>query len=163
MKRPFFLLICSVALFGAGCATRPYPSNSIPAQPSQDKSTSTTEVDLSGKELTVIPMNLFSQTDLVSLNLSKNKLTDAPPSQIGQLKNLVSLDLSNNALTGLPAELGQLKKLEILNISNNKLTGLPMELGNLTQLRILNISGNTYSSRDLDEIAKKLPKTEIQR
>lgn len=120
-------------------------------------------MDLHGQRLTKIPENVFSRTDLTSLDLSGNMLTGAPQSQIGQLKNLTTLDLSNNQLTGLPAELGQLSKLEVLNVSNNQLTGLPMELGNLTQLRILDISGNAYSKQDLDAIAKKLTKTEIRR
>jgi len=71
--------------------------------------------------------------------------------------------LSNNQLTGLPAELGQLKNLEVLDVSSNKLTGLPLELGNLTQLRLLDISGNDYSTQDLDQIAARLPNTEIRR
>ncbi len=154
---PFFL---TVALFGAGCSLNQHPSNNPPAQ---QKQASASELDLSGRGLTAIPSDVFSRTDLTRLDLSNNRLTGAPQSQIGQLKNLTSLDLSGNSLTGLPAELGQLNKLETLNVSNNKLTGLPMELGNLTQLRVLDVSGNPYSKQDLDGIAAKLTKTEIRR
>lgn len=154
---PIFL---SMIILGVGCSPSQNQSNSpsVPQQP-----TSGSALDLSGRGLTAIPAYVFSRTDLQQLDLSNNRLTDAPQSQIGQLKNLTSLDLSKNALTGLPAELGQLKKLEVLNVSNNQLTGLPMELGNLTQLRVLDISGNSYSARDLDEIASKLSNTEIRR
>ena len=147
-------------ILGVGCSTSQSQSNSpsVPQQP-----TSGSELDLSGRGLIAIPSYVFSRTDLQQLDLSNNRLTGAPQSQIGQLKNLRSLDLSKNALTGLPAELGQLNKLEVLNVSNNQLTGLPMELGNLTQLRVLDISGNAYSARDLDEIASKLSNTEIRR
>lgn len=151
----------SIAILGAGCSVDK-PSPGGPSAGQQDPTGGTT-LDLSGRGLTSIPMDVFSRSELTGLNLSDNRLTGAPQSQIGQLKNLKTLDLSNNSLTGLPAELGQLSKLETLNVSNNQLTGLPMELGNLTQLRILDITGNEYSARDLDEIAKKLTDTEIRR
>lgn len=163
------LLSLSIAILGAGCAAsqgisgNPTPKPEATSGPVQQKATVGAELDLSGRGLTSIPMEVFSRTDLVRLDLSNNRLTQAPQSQIGQLVNLKYLDLSGNSLTGLPAELGRLDKLEVLDVSNNKLTGLPMELGNLTQLRVLDITGNPYSARDLDEIAKKLTRTEIKR
>lgn len=154
MKK-IFALFLSLAILGVGCL----PAGVTVALPAVHGTT----LDLSGRGLTEIPASVFSQTTLETLNLSNNRLTNAPQSQIGQLKNLKSLDLSGNELTGLPAELGQLKNLETLNVSNNHLTGLPMELGNLTQLRVFDLSGNAYSAHDLDGIAGKLLKTEIIR
>lgn len=165
MKQLLVILI-SVAILGAGCNLERNSTTAISGQPVQtaeNKSISAHEIDLSGQGLAVIPMDTFLRTDLLKLNLSNNRLSGAPQSQIGHLKNLVSLDLSDNLLTGLPAELGQLSKLETLDVSNNRLTGLPMELGNLNQLRILDISGNPYSVKDLEAIASKLPNTEIRR
>jgi Leucine-rich repeat (LRR) protein len=159
-----FAVFLAVVVLGSGCTTNQSPPVNPPNTPAvQQIPTSGVDLDLSNKGLTSIPSDVFSRTDLEKLNLSKNRLTGAPQSQIGQLKSLKSLDLSNNALTGLPAELGQLTKLETLNVSNNKLTGLPMELGNLTQLRVLDVSGNDYSTQDLDQIAAKLTKTQIRR
>lgn len=151
----------ALILLGAGCSMRRGASTVV--LPVEQKIPNGSELSLRGRGLTVIPMDVFSRTELVKLDLSDNKLTNAPPSQIGQLKNLASLDLSHNVLTGLPAEIGQLKNLEVLNISNNSLTGLPMELGSLTQLRVLDISSNPYSKKDLDDIASRLPNTEIRR
>lgn len=158
MYYSFTVLLCLV-LFGAGCASLPIKTSPLPSavQPVSPV------LDLHGQGLTKIPENTFSQTNLTRLDLSGNRLTGAPPSQIGQLTQLTSLNLSNNALTGLPAELGRLTQLQELNVSRNQLTGLPMELGNLTQLRVLDVSGNNYSKQDLDAIAKKLPTTEIKR
>ncbi len=150
----------SLVVLGAGCSSNQGLLNNVTTSRA---TTSRTELNLSNKALTAISMDVFSQTELTSLDLSNNRLTGAPPSQIGQLVRLQSLDLSGNALTGLPAELGRLDKLEVLNVANNRLTGLPMELGNLTQLRILDVSGNPYSTQDLDAIAAKLTKTEIRR
>lgn len=163
MKK-YLAILFAVATLGAGCSAAPI----VPAEPSQalpvaKEPSSATTLDLSGKGLTAIPADVFTRTDLERLDLSDNRLTGAPQSQIGQLENLKFLDLSNNSLTGLPAELGRLSKLETLDASNNKLTGLPMELGNLTQLRVLDVSGNAYSKQDLDQIAAKLPNTEIRR
>jgi Leucine-rich repeat (LRR) protein len=155
-----FVFSLSVALLGAGCPTSPIRTGEPPAKILLP---SAYELDLSGRGLTAIPSDVFSKTDLVRLDLSNNKLSGAPQSQIQQLQDLRYLDLHGNALTGLPAELGQLKKLEVLDVSNNKLTGLPMELGNLTQLRVLDVSGNAYSTQDLDGIAAKLTNTEIRR
>ncbi|MBP9864650.1 leucine-rich repeat domain-containing protein [Patescibacteria group bacterium] len=168
MKRFLPLFIATITL-GAGCSANvDQPASSSNATQSvfcldinEVVGTTVSELNLSGKGLTSIPMDVFSRTNLLKLDLSQNELTGAPQSQIGQLKNLTTLNLSKNNLTGLPAELGQLSKLEVLNVSNNKLTGLPMELGNLTKLRILDISGNPYSAQDLQTIAAKIPNATI--
>lgn len=149
-----------LAVFGAGCASLPLQPNA-PIEPSA--AVDDVSVDVSGKGLAAFPMDVLSRTKLERLDLSKNKLTGAPPSQIGQLTHLKYLDLSGNALTGLPAELGALNTLEVLIVSNNKLTGLPMEIGNLTQLKLLDVSGNPYSVQDLEGIAERLPQTIIRR
>lgn len=160
MKQQALILIVCVATLGVGCSS----SQVLTPQPTTTGTVqSGTTIDLSGRGLTSIPSEVFRRTEIEKLNLSQNRLTGAPPSQIGQLVNLKELDLSGNALTGLPAELGRLSALEVLDVSQNALTGLPMELGNLTHLRVFDISGNRYSQQDLDAIAAKLPNTEIRR
>lgn len=116
-------------------------------------------LDLSNQGLVKIPSSVFSQTSLEQLNVSRNQLTGAIQSQVGQLKNLKVLDVSHNAMTGVPAEIGQLQKLEILDLSYNQLTGLPNELGNLKNLKTLDLRGNTVSQQDLAGIRAKLPST----
>jgi hypothetical protein len=153
----------ALVTLGAGCVG----SSDVPGPGLQEATPPIGSVsialDLHGRGLEAIPANVFSRTDLERLDLSGNRLTGAPPSEIGKLKNLVSLDLSKNGLTGLPAELGQLRELEELIVSDNALTGLPLELGHLAKLRILDVSGNPYSTKDLDAISSKLPYTEIRR
>lgn len=164
MKHILFVLL-AVVVMGGGCVSvqntpnTPATNTSAPVE----RPTSGPTLDLSGRGLTAIPSDVFSRTDLETLNLSNNALTGAPQAEIRHLQNLKVLNLSANNLTGLPAELGQLRKLEILDASNNRLTGLPLELGNLTQLRVLDVTGNNYSTQDLDQIAARLPNTEIRR
>lgn len=156
----FLPLLALVVVLGAGCLTDAPPSGT---PPTTQESADGRELDFRGRGLTSIPSDVFSRTDLERLDLSDNRLTGAPQAEIRHLQALTVLDLSGNDLTGLPAELGQLKNLEVLDVSDNRLTGLPLELGNLTQLRVFDISGNPYSERDLEQIASKLPNTEIRR
>lgn len=124
----------------------------------EDIKTGVTE-NLSGKNLTKMPMSTFDQKDIEVLDISNNQLTGALPGEIRFLKNLKVLKANNNLMTGVPAEIGQLSNLEILDLSNNQLTGLPNELANLKNLKTFNISGNNYSEQDLNYIKERLPNT----
>ncbi|CAN6459436.1 unnamed protein product [Victoria cruziana] len=67
--------------------------------------------------------SIFSWKELTELNLSKNRLSGAIPSQLGYLPVLTYLDLSDNFFSGeIPSELANLK-LNKLNLSDNKLVG----------------------------------------
>ena len=116
-----------------------------------------TTINRSGQNLTEMPKDILSMTQVQELNLSNNRLTGALPAEIRHLQNLVILNISDNNMTGLPAEIGQLSKLQILNASNNQLTGIPHELGNLQNLELLDLSGNDISEYDLDSIRERLP------
>ncbi len=109
--------------------------------------------------LTKVPNDVFTQTDLLTLDLSSNNLTGALQAEVRHLTQLRILNLSHNAFTGVPAEVGQLKNLEYLDLSHNQLTGLPYELGNLSNLKELVLTGNNYSKVDLEIIKKSLPAT----
>jgi len=117
-----------------------------------------TNLNLSGKNLSVFPKEILKNSKIEKLDLSNNQLNGAIPAEIKDLSRLKVLDLSNNLMTGVPAEIGQLANLEELDLSNNQLTGLPYELGNLKNLKVLNISGNDYANADLQIIIEKLPK-----
>lgn len=71
------------------------------------------------------------------------------PSQIGQLKSLVSLDLSYNSLSGaIPSRLGELRQLQKLYVSSNNLTaGIPDAVANLTSFTFLALSNNSRSGQ----------------
>lgn len=128
-------------------------------------------VDLAGKNLSTIPIGLYSRApDIISLNLSRNLSLDIPrdfiqscqhlrdikfinnearrlPSSIGTAVKLTYLDIANNQLDQLEhAELQNLTGLLKLNLANNRLTHLPPYFGAYTALRVLNISSNFLES-----------------
>ncbi|MEY4744997.1 MAG: hypothetical protein RL272_942 [Candidatus Parcubacteria bacterium] len=161
----FFTLIAAALLVGAGCpdVTTQTPSASAPPAAGVTGGTAH-RIDLHGRGLTKVSMDIFDRTDTQELDLSDNSLKDSLPSQLGQLTGLRVLDISGNVMTGLPAEVGRLSKLEVLDVSNNRLTGLPLEIGNLRNLKVLDVSGNQYSAQDLDSIVSGLPATtEVRR
>ncbi|KAF2320921.1 hypothetical protein GH714_031920 [Hevea brasiliensis] len=93
-----------------------------------------------------IPQELGQLKDLVSLDLSFDILTGPIPSSLGDLPNLKSLSLTLNSFNGLiPKELGQLKDLVTLDLSNNKLVDpIPPTLGLLTNLTQLHMQYNQF-------------------
>ncbi len=113
--------------------------------------------DLSNRNLTSVPAQVFNETSLRELNISHNNLTGALPAEIRHMSGLRVLNASYNNMTGVPAEIGQLQNLEVLDLSHNQLTGLPRELGNLQHLRVLNLAGNRVSQQDLAFIRSELP------
>lgn len=78
------------------------------------------------------------------IDVSKNKLSGAIPSTIGQCLNLLYLDLSENSFEGpIPSSLFNLKGVEYIDLSSNNLSGsIPNSLGTLQYLKLLNLSAN---------------------
>ena len=61
------------------------------------------------------------------MDLSDNQLSGVPP-ELGSLSNLERLDLSDNQLSGVPPELGSLSNLTHLYLHDNQLSGeIPSE------------------------------------
>jgi internalin A len=130
--------------------------------------TKTTKLDLSAKELAMLPSEIGQLTNLTTLWLYNNYLTGIPyeignltnlkwlllynnyltniPDELEKLTNLTELLLYNNQLTSIPAKLGNLTNLTELQLHDNQLTSIPAELGNLTNLKVLSLSGNQLSS-----------------
>ncbi|PON90667.1 Tyrosine-protein kinase [Trema orientale] len=91
------------------------------------------------------PIQLDGFSNLLTLNLSKNRFNESVPSEVGSMHPLQILDLSHNLLTGkIPSQLGELDSLEVLNISHNELSGsIPSSFGKLPGLNAFDISYNS--------------------
>src|SRR3954463_4144809 len=82
-----------------------------------------------------VPDSVWTRTDLETLVLADNDLTELSPA-IGRLQRLRMLDLGHNALTSVPESLGDLENLaDFLYLHDNRLTSLPASLSRLKRLR----------------------------
>jgi Leucine-rich repeat (LRR) protein len=105
---------------------------------------SASNLNLWKRQLGCIPEYVWEHTELQTLVLAENGLTELS-GQIGSLKRLRMLDLGHNLLTRLPEELSELDGLsDFLYLHDNRLTSLPDSLEQLTKLRYLNISQNEF-------------------
>jgi len=89
-----------------------------------------------------VPPQVFVLKFLISLDLSKNKLTQIPP-RLSALKDLETLILSQNAITEIPGAAVQgLSRLSNFQCSENQLSELPNDFWTLTALTFLDLSQN---------------------
>lgn len=109
-------------------------------------------IDLRNCGLTEIPKELFTQDQLVFIDLSNSEYTEESrknriaeiPDEISNLSNLNKLNLENNQVEKISSELSRLKKLKYLNLKNNKLKDIPEQIANMEQLKELNILDNPF-------------------
>ena len=101
-----------------------------------------------------IPTELSNLTNLKELRLYYNALSGEIPTELGTLSNLINLYLWNNQLSGeIPTELGNLANLKSLRVGENQLSGsIPSELGNLANLEQLVFNGNALSGEIPSEL-----------
>ncbi|CAN1187598.1 Probable LRR receptor-like serine/threonine-protein kinase At3g47570 [Linum perenne] len=97
-----------------------------------------------------IPAGVMSLKSLtIDLNLSYNRFTGAIPLEVGNLKNLGTLDLSHNMLSGsIPSSIGSCNSLESLDLQGNHLDGsILSSLSSLRGIQELDLSGNNLSGQ----------------
>ncbi|CAN1816901.1 Probable LRR receptor-like serine/threonine-protein kinase At3g47570 [Linum perenne] len=97
-----------------------------------------------------IPASIYNLSYLtIDLNLSYNRFTGAIPLEVGNLKNLGTLDLSHNMLSGsIPSSIGSCNSLESLDLQGNHLDGsILSSLSSLRGIQELDLSGNNLSGQ----------------
>ncbi|CAG5047223.1 unnamed protein product [Parnassius apollo] len=129
-------------------------------------------LDLSRNQITKIPESLNNMKELMNINLSSNLIEKMP--RFGDFPNLITLDISNNKLAEFldieNANLPHLTDLKLkgngiesipnyvarilpgvknFDIGDNHLKIIPGEIANLTKLKELNLKGNKLSDKRL--------------
>lgn len=87
-----------------------------------------------------LPKGIERMTELETLNLAENRLTQLP--DLGKLTKLRNLIVNNNQLKELPNDIGKALKLRILNVENNQLAELPSGLVNAVELEMAFLADN---------------------
>jgi len=64
-------------------------------------------------------------------------------------------------LTCLPSQIGELKNLVTLDLSDNQLSTLPSQIGELKNLKELYLWGNNFSEEEQAQIRELLPNCEV--
>ncbi|KAL4588686.1 hypothetical protein LXL04_001581 [Taraxacum kok-saghyz] len=97
-------------------------------------------------------------TQLITIDISDNKLSGPIPASLFSLPNLQTLNLRSNSFSGtIPPAISNLKSIQAIEISHNSLSGsLPDTLSLLTLTR-LDLSFNKFTGP-----IPKLPKTLIE-
>ena len=143
------------------------------------QSRQTGSLNLSGRELSVIPAKIWTlndpdendskkglfmdkidedrwwdRIDLTKLILASNQISKLSPKIKNLAQSLNVLDLHDNNLSLLPEEIGDLENLNKLNLSHNKLLSLPIRFYDMRNLRNLNLSHNELvSGKKYDQFA----------
>ncbi|MBK8627745.1 MAG: hypothetical protein IPN86_19935 [Saprospiraceae bacterium] len=96
--------------------------------------------ELSGK-FKVLPNEIGELKNLTTLNIPFIDLLELPNS-LGNLKKLKKLDAKFSKLIRLPESIGDLGKLEYLDFGHNKLEQLPKSIKKLVHLKELKLNNN---------------------
>ena len=102
-------------------------------------------LELGFNKLTVLPSEIGNLKNLIWLGVRQNQLTELPP-EIGNLASLTRFDLRSNHLITLPPEIGKLKNLLGIGFRDNKLSCLPSEIGDLTGLSWFALGNNLLTA-----------------
>lgn len=136
-----------------------YSSQDVIKIISAAKALSSITLDLSQKNLSQLPSELYELQQVEYLYLEGNLLSSVPDEVFEKLPNLKWLDMRYNQIKVLPPSCGKHRFLKTLLLEGNYLTELPPELGLVKTLTGLNLRGNPLEfppSRVLEKGVKEI-------
>lgn len=107
-----------------------------------------------------IPEDFSQFINLKSLSLTGKKLT-VFPIQVLKMSNLERLDLNNNQINSLPHDMSMLNQLKIFNLTGNNISKIDPEIKFPPNLTDLLLAGNKIDQKSQEFIRKQLPNTTI--
>jgi len=127
---------------------------------------SLTHLDLSENNLTGgVPQALPSSLkNLVSLDVSTNKLLGPFPSGICKGEGLINLGLHSNAFNGsIPNSIEECKSLERFQVQNNAFSGdFPISLWSLPKIKLIRVENNRFSGQIPESISGAVQLEHVQ-
>ncbi len=115
-------------------------------------------LNLSERDLVVIPPEIAILKNLEDLQLSYNDIRSIHP-QLQFCRKLRRLDLTSNIIERLPFYIGNLHNLEELTLRDNRLSTLPNSLSKLSRLKTLDISNMHRSMAKGKNNFQQIPST----
>ena len=112
-----------------------------------------TKLNLSGKNLSVFPENVFDYPNLTKLVLSNNRIK-VIPKEILKLKKLKVLDMANNEIKVLQGAVFRLPKLRTLNLYGNQIRMFPKQFAE-SSIRKVVVSMNPLEDGELERLREK--------
>lgn len=107
-----------------------------------------------------IPPVVWTLTNLLILDISRNKIDFLPP-EVGQLINLQKLNLKHTNITGLPPEIALCQELEEILLWGNTIETLPETLPVLHKLKTLALNYRSFCRKVGDVLEEFLHKGQV--
>lgn len=107
-----------------------------------------------------IPTVVWTLTNLLTLDISRNKIDFLPP-EVGQLINLQKLNLKHTNITGLPPEIALCQELEEVLLWGNTIETLPETLPVLHKLKTLALNYRSFCRKVGDVLEEFLHKGQV--
>ncbi|KAL4161883.1 hypothetical protein PRNP1_002434 [Phytophthora ramorum] len=113
-------------------------------------SASATSLTLRGLGLECVPNSVLLKSELISLDLTGNELTELPI-DLNRLKSLQKLDVSENALVDFPECFNNMPSLRELHLAHNNLS--VVSIRQLPNLRTIDLRWNTVEHLAVSDLA----------
>lgn len=104
-------------------------------------------INFSSNEIETMP-KIKDLPNLISLNVSNNKLSTFLDVEDANLPHLTDLKLKGNAIDSVPGYVARtLQSLKNFDLGDNQLKSIPGELASLSKLKELNLKGNKLTDK----------------